>query len=373
MKIGIDARMYGTAVTGIGRYVQCLTDALFAVAPDDEFFVLLLPDAYAWFRPPHARVHPVRVTSPWYSLAEQTSLAAVVNRLPLDLLHVPHFNAPLLCRHPLVVTIHDLTPKFFPGPRVQRSRLRRAAYELVLRGALRRSRRIMVDSWHTAELLDRHYHVPKAKVDAVYLGISPAFTDPTKYGIVKTLRQRFGITGDYVFYTGVWRDHKNLPTLVSAFQMLRTQGRALTLVLGGEPIERHPRWQQQWRDAGIADAVVTPGFIPEGELAAWYHGAALTVVPSFHEGFGLLAVESVACGTPVVASATTSIPEVLGNGVATFDPHQPEQLASTLAHLLDHPEERAALLERARAYLPRYRWDTCARATLKCYHDAIAS
>ena len=73
--------------------------------------------------------------------------------------------------------------------------------------------------------------------------------------------------------------------------MLRIQGRPLTLVLGGEPIERHQEWLQEWRDAGIAEAIVTPGFIAEDELASWYHGAVLTVVPSFHEGFGLLAVE----------------------------------------------------------------------------------
>ena len=69
MRIGIDARMYGTAVTGIGRYVQCLTDALFALAGDDEYYVLLLPEAFAKFHPPHARVHPIRVTSRWYPLA----------------------------------------------------------------------------------------------------------------------------------------------------------------------------------------------------------------------------------------------------------------------------------------------------------------
>lgn len=372
MRIGIDARMYGTTVTGIGRYVQCLTDELFRLPTTDEYFVLLLPEAFAKFHPPHSRVHPIRVTSHWYTLDEQITLAKVINRLPLDVLHVPHFNAPLWCRHPLVVTIHDITPKFFPGPLARRFWLRRQAYSLVLRGALTNSRRIIVDSQHVAKLLESHYRVNQAKVDLVPIGISPAFHDMAKYGIVQTLRQRFSIDGDYLFYSGVWRDHKNLPALVEAFRILRIeQRRPLTLVLGGEAREHHPELVQAWEAAEIADAIVTPGFIPDHEMPAWYHGAQLTVVPSFAEGFGLLAVESVACGTAVVASNTTSIPEVLGDGVATFNPHQPRQLAEVIAHLLDHPDQRDELLHKARLRLPRYRWDACAAATYAVYRRVI--
>lgn len=373
MRIGIDARMYGTAVTGIGRYVQCLTDELFRLPTADEYYLLLKPEVAVRFRAPHARVHPIAVTSHWYTLDEQTTLARLVNRLPLDVYHVPHFNAPLACRHPLVVTIHDITPKFFPGPLARKSWLRRSAYNLVLRGALLRARRIIVDSRHVAGLLEDYYRVGQSKVEVIPIGISPAFHDQSKYGIVSSLRQRFHIPGDYLLYSGVWREHKNLPTLVEAFRILRQeQGRALWLVLGGEARQDHPDLVRLWQTAGIGEAIITPGFIADEELPAWYHGAALTVVPSFAEGFGLLAVESVACGTPVVASQTTSIPEVLGDGVATFNPRDARQLATVIARLLDSPQQRRDLLERARRRLPEYRWDACAQATRNCYARAVA-
>ena len=369
MRIGIDARMFGSGVTGIGIYVQQLVQALAASIGNDELVVLVRePDAARL--PHHDKVKVVTSDIPWYSWREQLQLPFILSAQRCDLWHFPNFNIPLRFRGKFVVTVHDLTPFDFPGPNQRRWWWRRAAYRQVMSSAIRRAVRVIAVSRSTAMALAQRWPHGAPNIRVVYPGVAPSFQPAKDYGIIKATLERYHIAQPYLFYTGVWRDHKNLPGLIAAFGELRkTFGFRGQLVLGGA---------RQGEDEKIAAAlahdetgsIVTPGFIPDADLPALFQGAVMTVVPSFSEGFGLIAVESLACGTPVAASQTTSVPEIIGEAGRYFPPDQPREMAKVMRLLLDE-NERAKVRTISSSVVSRYRWDVTAQKTWDIYREAL--
>lgn len=369
MRIAIDARMYGAEVTGLGVYVQGLISALTATGGRPEYVVLVRPEQRHRLTVAHPHLRVVTADVPWYGWSEQLVLPSLLKRLRCDLVHFPNFNVPIAYRRPFVVTIHDLTPLDFPGHHQSRSRLHRLAYRWVLRHALRASRRIIAVSEHTRRALISWLPAAAGKITVIYPGLSPSFLTPPGRGMLRHHVVRAGVNRSYLFYTGVWREHKNLVGLLSAFRQLRQDYRHdLQLVLGGERRNADPRISARL-DEFPAGLVVTPGFIPQAELTAFYRWAELTVIPSFREGFGLVAIESLACGTPVVASRGTAVPEILGPAGLYFDPHQPVEMARVIHQALQ-PDTRSRLIAAAAEVLTRYRWERAAQQTLTVYEAA---
>lgn len=367
MTIGLDARMYGSKVTGIGNYVRDLAAALFALDDQASYRLFLRPEDYLSFRAPHPRIRAVQVSTPWYGWREQLIFPCQVALARCDLMHFPNFNVPLAYRGKFVVTIHDLTPLRFPGPRVARSRLRSYAYRLLLNSTLRRASAVISVSQHSAKEIITFAPHCRSKVTVIYPGLSPAFRRASNYGIVDERLRAYGIRQPYIFYVGVWRDHKNLPGLLDAFKILTHDNHQdLALVLCGSRENEDPKIAPRLA-ALPPKRVVTLGFVPDQDLPALYQGAAVTVIPSFNEGFGLVGLESLACGTPVVASTTTSLPEVLGAAARYFAPDNPRAMAETIAEVL-RPEVREVLLASAATVVQRYQWAACARQT----HDLYA-
>ena len=146
MLIGIDARMYGNKVTGIGNYVKNLTDNLFAIDQDNQYILFMLNDGYNKFTPPNERIKKIKVDCYWYTLKEQTRLFRIMEKYKTDIMHFPNFNVPLFYTGNFVVTIHDMTTRFFPGQKIRKILFRKWAYEVVFRSAILRSGNIITVS-----------------------------------------------------------------------------------------------------------------------------------------------------------------------------------------------------------------------------------
>lgn len=364
--------MYGPRVTGIGNYVQHLTDAMFARDRDAEFVLFLNPDVYQTFVPSNRRVTAVATGAPWYSWQEQLTLPWKLRRQHCDLVHFPNFNHPLGYRGKFVVTIHDLTPLQFPGPNQVRSKVRRAAYLAVLRSALRRAQAIIAVSQHTADEIKAYYPGCAQRLAVIYPGLSPGFLKNENCGIINPQLERWGIRKGYIFYAGVWRDHKNIPNLLRAFKIVRDKyGFAGQLVVGGDQRNADPQIARELKNFSPRE-VVAPGFILAQDLPDFYRAAAVTVIPSFKEGFGLVAIESLACKTPVAASQTTSVPEVLGRCGRYFPPDEPAVMAERIWELLQ-PDARADVLQQAPGLVQRFQWSRAAGETLSLYQRAVNS
>lgn len=370
MRIGIDARMYGAeATTGIGEYIEQLFNTLQQEDNKNEYVLFMRSPAYENFVCSSPRVKKVLVNIPWYGWREQLILPSIISGQHCDIVHFPHFNVPILYKGKYIVTIHDLTPRFFPGHRVQRSRLRKLAYTIVFNIGIKRAHAIIVISNYTKKLLLKYSSVKEGKIKVVYLG-----ADNNKIQEAKdsdSILKKFSITKKYLLYVGVWRDHKNIPGLVQAFQIVREKYNFdCQLVLCGKPDDRYPEIIAAIHNSKFHTDIITPGFVSNMDLAALYSNALLNVLVSFAEGFGLVAVEAARYGTPTVSSNTTSVPEILGDGTISCNPSDPYGIAEKIVSVLKDQSLREDLVQKSRNKISEYKWSKCARETLRVYEQA---
>jgi len=315
---------------------------------------------------------------PHYSFAEQTSLLSYLNTEHFDLVHFTQFNHPIFYRGNYVVTIHDLILLKTAG-----NPLKKFFYNLVMGDAVKHSKKIISVSEMTKKDIVSTYGGDADKIETIYHGI-----DQEKFGAenrkqktensAKTL-EKYGILGKYLLYVGAWKSHKNLRRLLEASAKVR-QSTDIQLVLVGkidhdEPklIEKIESINNSALSSQLSVPIVLTGAIDinSGELPALYSGAAVYIMPSLLEGFGWPPLEAMACGTPVVASETSCIPEILGDAALYFDPLSVEDMANKIEKVLADDDLRIKLIEKGLKQSARYTWSETARKTYQIYQDCL--
>jgi len=371
MRIGIDARMYGTkATTGIGAYIKNLTDQLFMIDQKNEYVLLMLDPAYSKFQVPNNRVKKIKVKSSWYSWSEQLEIPKILLGQKLNLVHFPHFNIPILYPKKFILTIHDITPKFYPGPKVQNSIIRKWGYETVFRTGLKKAKKIIANSNYTKKNLIDSFKTPAKKIETIYLGVDQNFKVIEDQESLTKIKNKFQISKPFIFYVGVWRDHKNLPNLIKAFEIIKSKYKLdYQLVLTGQPDPRYQEAKELIEKSDFKSDIILPGFVADSDLPLVYNAASLFILPSFCEGFGLVALESLACGTPVIASNSTSLPEILGDSAIYFNPRNPQEIAQVANQILTDNSLYQELKIRGLEQVKKYSWQKCARETLAIYQS----
>ena len=367
MRIGIDAsRIAVKRPTGTERYALQVTKHMLAEDPRQRF--VLYFNGY-----PPAEVLEWTENALWRSIPStrmwtQGRLSLEMLRRPPDALFVPAHVVPLVHPRSTVVTIHDLGYRYFPDTHTAR---RRVLLDLSTRFSCRAARRIIVPSAATRRDLERHYGVPTERIQVISHGVDADFAPVRDPETLAAVRARYGLQTDYLLYLGTLQPRKNIGRLVEAFLRSRERsGRQVALVLAGQP-----GWLMNTIDTRIADAesrgaVIRLGYVPRTDLAALFSGALAFVFPSLYEGFGLPVLEAMACGTPVLASSTSSLPEVVDDAGLLVDPRDTDAMREALTRLVREPELRERLsamgLERAR----RFTWERCARETLDVIRGA---
>lgn len=375
MKIGIDARMYSSGFTGIGRYTFELIRGLSRIDSENEFVVFLNPEEYENFSAPAENFRGVQVEAPHYSLAEQTKFLSKLNSERLNLMHFTHFNAPILYRGKSVVTIHDLTLSKFPGRKMNKL-IHRLAYNLVLRRATSHADKIIAVSQNTKKDLMELLKINSDKIEVVWNGVGREFTpaQPTELSR-RQLKQKFGIGKSYLLYTGVWRDHKNILGMLEAVKKVVEQHRDFDgeIVITGRPNKVYaPEIFAKVRDLGLEDRFVFTDLVDDEDLLRLYQNARVFVFPSFYEGFGLPPLEAMACGIPVAASRSSSIPEICGEGNALFfDPRNTGEMAEKIWEAWSDESTRKKLRERGLRRIEDFSWRQMSQQTYAVYQEAL--
>ena len=363
LKIGVDFRMEGHS--GIGRYLTELYARLPKHLPGAEF---------AFFGhgprtlPRNSRVVPVK--SPIYGWREQMELPAAAGGRGFSLFHAPHWNAPLAVPAPLAVTIHDLIHILFPEY-LRRPRTLALAYaRLLIKASCIRARVILTVSENTRRDLVRVLGVDPRKIVVTPLGVDSGFRPVASREKLRVFMRDRNLTGGYVLYVGNLKPHKNIERLVRAYTGLSLPD-GMKLVLAGSEDKRYRGVRDEVRRNRLGGRVVFSGVSSKEELRYLYSGARVLVLPSLYEGFGLPPLEAMACGTPVVASRTSSIPEVVGDAGLLVPPRDEGALARAIrAACLDEPLRRrlrAKGLKRARLF----DWDETARLTAAALAGAV--
>lgn len=375
--IVLDARLQAT---GIERYANELINHIGKLDHVNRYTVLCRDPQ----RFPHqpARWKFLKTDIAHYSLAEQRHLPKLLRSLKPDLVHFTHFNSPIFYSGARVTTIHDLTLHFFPGNRMKTNPLRNAAYKLVMRSAARASKKIFAPSNSTKHDIERVLRVRGEKIVVTPEGVDDVFAHERvieKTHAQALVEKKFKIQSPFILYVGVWSEHKNLERLVEAYDQLRSTGKAAgssgtlnpRLVIAGTPNPNYPHIMRRIERSAYRPDILTPGFIPEADLPTLYRAATVFAFVSLYEGFGLPVLEAQAAGTPVVASNTTSIPEVGGDGFVSVDPMDAHAIEHGITQLLSDQDFYRAKIEAGVKNARRFKWEATARATYTTYQKIL--
>ncbi len=375
MRIVLDARWILAETSGIGRYTRELIREFAALRPECAW-VVLFDDAaradrvkreYALDAAPRFHVQ----TLPWriFTAGNQLGLPRVLRALRADVFHSPNWMIPYAAfprrgrRTACVVTIHDLIPVLFPHftPRAWKTRLG-PLFRALIRQTVRRADAIIVPSQATRGDVVRTFRLTDER--AARVAVIPEAAD------VRFCPAAQPPDGHSILFVGRRDPYKNLPLLIEAFARLRADIPDARLRVIGPPDPRYPEATALAAALGVASAVEWVGHTDFEQLVAAYQTAAVFAMPSRYEGFGLPALEAMACGAPVVCSEAASLPEVVGDAAVRVPPDDVAALASALARVLKQPELAADLRARGLARARQFSWRRAAEATLAIYRQA---
>jgi glycosyltransferase involved in cell wall biosynthesis len=363
MLIGIDASRAATRQrTGTGNYSLQLIRHLLALESGHRYRLY-------FNRPPTIELFPMRAdleqrVMPFPRLWTHVRLSWEMARQPPDVLFVPAHVLPLVHPRSSVVTVHDLGYRHYPAAHPLLDRL---YLDLSTRYNARAARRVIAVSQATQDDLVQYYGIEPGKITVVYSGWDERMQPVEDEATIEGIKARYGIRGEYVLYVGTLQPRKNLGRLLEAVALLRVQaqrGEAPGLVIAGRKGWLYDQIFQQVERLGLESEVVFPGYVPQEDLPALLSGARLFVFPSLYEGFGLPMLEAMACGTPVVCSNVSSLPEVAGDAALLVDPLDVKGMAEAMNRLLQDEGLRAELVERGYRQVRQFSWERCARETL---------
>ncbi len=298
-------------------------------------------------------------------LWEQLAQPGALRRIEADLVHGPVFVGPLLAPCPVVITIHDLS--FIRFPHLFRT-ANRLYLTVMTRLSAHRARRLIAVSEHAATEAVALLGVPRERIDVVYHGVDPEFK-PLPADEVAAFRRRRQLPERFVLFVGTLEPRKNLDRLIEAFSRVDEDDTKLVLV-GGKGWLYEDLFAKV-ETLGLQEAVIFPGYVRSEELPLWYNAATAFAYPSLYEGFGMPVTEAQVCGTPVLTSNTSSLPEAAGDAALLVDPRDVEAIADGLARILHDDRLQEALATRGLLHARAFDWSGTARRTIEVYRRAL--
>lgn len=370
-RIGIDAHAIGERLTGNETYITNLIQGLLDLDSQHEFVLFFTQEEAAnrW-QQSHDRIRAVLAHPAQPLLRVPLVMPWLARREKIDLLHVQYVGPPHL-PVPLVTTVHDISFEHYPQFFTRREVLQ---FRATILFSVRRADKIITVSHYSKRDLIETYGVPEDKIVVTYNGVAPCFKPLTTPEEGRQAAQKYGVSGPYILAVGNLQPRKNLVRLIDAYARLRNArpeiGHRLVIV-GKKAWKYHPILEFA-RRSRWADDIIFTGYVPIAELPLLYGGAEALVYPSIFEGFGLPPLEAMACGTPVVVSDRSALPEIVGDAGLKVDPFDTEAIAAAMAALILEPSVArwfgAAGIKRAE----RFKWSQCAATTLEVYEEICA-
>lgn len=385
MRIGIDLRCLASGRrSGVEEYVVGLLSALFRTDGENEYILFLnewrketidlsWADGFS-----NVSVRRFRIPNKLLNLSLWYLRYPKLDRLigGVDAYFMPNINfCAVSNRAKLFVTAHDLSFRICPETFSRKQRLWHAFVDP--KGLFARAYRVIAVSKSTRDDLVFRYGLASERIVVVQSGIDSRFhaydrNDPKMLAV----KERYGLPYSFILYLGAFEPRKNIVAIVRAYGALRKakhpELEKTALVLAGVSGWKEDELLREVRHSPFCGNIMLPGFVDDADKAAFYNLASAFVYPSVYEGFGFPALEALACGAPVIASNSSSLPEVVGDAGVLIDPHRPDEIFRALESVLLDRKLRTTLRERGISRAKMFSWDTAAKKMSSIFASAAS-
>ncbi len=380
MKIGIDARFVGPEGTGIGKYTEKLIENLQKIDSKNTYSIFLKESNWNLLKLTSKNFQKVLADVSWYSLSEQVKMPNIYSKEKLDLLHVPHFNVPILYNGKFVVTIHDLIHQQFSQTSATTRnalafRIKKLGYKKIIDHAIYKSQKIITPSNFVKGQVIKTYGIAPSKIAVTYEAAEEEYFRSTRHS------DRSEGSQPLIIYVGNAYPHKNLNNLLDAFEILITyhshQRRGspkaaslitkLVLVCPRDVFSQ--RLEHLLEEKGLQEEVELMGYKKANELVSIFRKSAAYVSASLSEGFGIPGLNAMAAQIPVICSDIPTFKEIYSDAALYFDPVSAKDIAEKIKKVLNDHKTRSDLVEKGQKQVKKYSWSKMAQETLKIYES----
>ncbi len=377
MKIGFDLDSLTLRSGGIGRYGVNLINHLAKILlteTDHEIFVFFHRSFDRSFLPEHENLQLINKYTRIKSnvLRKAIFLPFSVRNLKMDLFHgVDHIGLPFLYRSKAckyVVTIHDLITRIYPRSFPIKQRL---VQNTLLPLILGKAERIIVDSRSTENDVQKFYRQQAEKVRVIYPGVESQFY-PRSQKEVERVLDKYQLDFKYYFFLGTLEPRKNIVRLIEAFiKLKRKRNLENRLVISGRKGWLYKEILEKIQRAPFSQDIIFTDFVDDQDLPFLFSGAEMFLYPSLYEGFGLPVLEAMACGTPVIASNLSSLPEITGEAGILVDPLNVEEIALAMEKLSGDRKLQEELQKKGLERAKLFSWEKAAQETKELYQEML--
>ena len=375
MRIAIDIRKINES--GVGTYIWNLVRNLSAIDCQNEYLLVgshrnfhelgPLPDNFK-------QMYQAEDESHW---RHHVTIPFALKRQNVDVVHVPHHEAPFFNPSKLVVTMHDCVHLLFPHE--DSSKFRNYRHYLQTKRVVETAKHVLAVSRSTKEDLINIFELPESKISVVHNALDERFAFTHTPEERKHVLERYQLKDPFVLYAGKIRPHKNLHRLIEAFAVLKSElidderYKNLKLIIIGDELSKHQYLRLTVIRSGAQQDVRFFGFVPYPILRVFYQSAVLFAFPSLYEGFGLPPLEAMANRTPVIASNTSSLPEVLDDAAVLVNPENVFDIARGMKLILEDEALRERLIQKGIEQVAKFSWKVTAQKVLQTYSQVAAS
>ncbi len=358
MKIGIDCRLSGISHAGIGRYIENLISRLPDENPDIEwvYFYRSQDQILKKWKNVKYVAAPIR----HYTFQEQLQLLSIFNQEKLDLLHVPHFNIPIMYPGKLVVTIHDLLWHQQKGTQVTTLKPwqywgKYAGYKMVASQAINKADKILVPTNTIKKTLQQYYPGTKSKITVTHEGVDQRLL---KYKNIKVKKKP-----NSLIYVGSLYPHKNVEIILKALQELPQW--KLTVVGSRDVFQQ--KLSKKAEELEVSSQIKFAGYLTDKDLAREIITSTALIQPSLSEGFGLTGIEALSLNTPLIASKIPVFKEIYQDAAIYFNPKSSDELVKQIKQI----SKLKPVKDKMKKITDKYCWDEMTRETLKAYQQVL--
>ncbi|MBU0647639.1 glycosyltransferase family 4 protein [Patescibacteria group bacterium] len=368
-KIIIDARFIAGG-DGLARYTYKLLEYLLKIDQENDYKILVYKQDVGMIDFDYGNYVVEGVDFVHYSMAEQWGMLNYLNKQKPDLVHFSNFNHPIMYRGKFITTVHDITLLFYPG-NVRRKFIAQYGYKVAMQSAMKNSTKVIAVTDYTKREILKYFGGKDENVEIIYEAINDKFVRENNQNKIDIVKKKYKVNKPYFLYLGQWRVHKNLVNLVNAFDLVKSEGLDMQLVIIGKEDRRYPEVRERIAVSPHRDDIIITGWIEDDEVPALFTGANSFVFPSLYEGFGFTPLEAMQSGVPVVSSNASCLPEVLGDAVVYFDPLNIDDMKKAMQKIAKDEDLRKELVKKGYGQVGKYSWDKMARETLDVYNEVL--